>query len=141
MLRPPQWFRRPFFLVGMSFALVTAVGFALDRLLLDTGLSRWHTILFSDAITGTVAALFLAYRQQQHRREMELMEQRMQIVADMNHHIRNALQVIVYFAQNAQDRESADRLRDSIDRIQWALREVLPRYSPVEEEEELHRVN
>ena len=134
MLRPPQWLRGPYALVGASFVLVTAVGYALDRLLLDTGLSRWHTILFSNAITGAVAALFLAYRQQQHRREMELMEQRMQIVADMNHHIRNALQVIVYFAQNAKDRESADRLRDSIDRIQWALREVLPRYSPIEDE-------
>jgi signal transduction histidine kinase len=138
MLRPPQWVRRPFFLVGVSFVLVTAVGYFLDRLLLDTGLSRWHTILFSNAITGTVAALFLAYRQQQHRRELELMEQRMQIVGDMNHHIRNALQVIVYFAQNAKDRESADRLRDSIDRIQWALREVLPRYSPTEDEDVRH---
>ncbi len=138
MFRPPRWLRSPYVLVGISFVLVTVVGFALDRLLLDTGVSRWHIVLFSNAITGAVAALFLAYRQQQHRREMELMEQRVQIVADMNHHIRNALQVIVYFAQNAQDRESADRLRDSIDRIQWALREVLPRYSPVEEEAPRH---
>ncbi len=134
MLRTPQWLRSPSFLVGLSFVLVTVVGYALDRLLLDTGLSRWHTILFSNAITGAVAALFLAYRQQQHQRELELMEQRVQIVADMNHHIRNALQVIVYFAQNAKDRESAERLRDSIDRIQWALREVLPRYTPVEDQ-------
>ncbi len=141
MLRLPRWSRGPYVLVGLSCVLVTIVGVALDRLLLDTGVSRWHTILFSNAITGAVAALFLAYRQQQHRREMELMEQRVQIVADMNHHIRNALQVIVYFAQNAKDRESADRLRDSIDRIQWALREVLPRYTPVEEDEGLRQVN
>jgi signal transduction histidine kinase len=138
MLRLPQWARSPFFLVGVSFVLVTVVGYALDRLLLDTGLSRWHTILFSNAVTGAIAALFLAYRQQQHRRELELMQQRVQIVGDMNHHIRNALQVIVYFAQNAKDRESADRLRDSIDRIQWALREVLPRYTPTEDEDVRH---
>jgi signal transduction histidine kinase len=138
MLRRPQWFRAPFVLVGFSFLLVTAVGFFFDRLLLDTGLSRWHTILFSNAITGGVAALFLAYRQQQHRREIELMQQRVQIVADMNHHIRNALQVIVYFAQTSQDTESAERLLESINRIKWALREVLPRYTPIEQEESPH---
>jgi hypothetical protein len=42
----------------------------------------------------------------------------------MNHHIRNALQVIVYPSPSAE--EAAQRIGDAIARIDWALREVLP---------------
>jgi hypothetical protein len=43
----------------------------------------------------------------------------------MNHHIRNALQVITY-ATAADTEESVELIRDSVERIEWALREVLP---------------
>jgi len=128
----PRTLRSPFVLVVSSFLLVTIVGYLLDTLLVFTGVSRWHTVLFSNAISGLIAAFFLVYRQQQHQREIELMQQRVEIVSELNHHVRNALQVIVYFAQDAKDDQSAERLRDSIDRIRWALNEVLPRYSPAD---------
>jgi hypothetical protein len=45
---------------------------------------------------------------------------------EMNHHIRNALQIIIYTASNANDRDGVDKIRDAAKRIEWALREVLP---------------
>ncbi|HSE47850.1 MAG TPA: hypothetical protein VLA96_01445 [Terriglobales bacterium] len=123
-----SFFRHPLFLVGASFVLVTLVGYILDMALVHSGISRWHTVLLSNATDGALAAWFLWYWQQQHRREMELMQQRVEIVSEMNHHVRNALQVITFFAHKAEDRESAAQLRESIERIQWALREVLPKY-------------
>lgn len=132
MPRTPQWVRHPLLLVALAFLLVTLVGYLLDRLLLDVGESKWHLLVLSNTLDGVLAAGVFYLWQMNHRRQMEMMQQRMEIVSEMNHHIRNALQVIVYFAQNAKDVESAERLRDSIDRIQWALREVLPRYTPVE---------
>lgn len=126
------FFGHRLFLVGASFVLVTLVGYLLDTALVFGGVSRWHTILFSNALDGVLAAWFLWYWQQQHRREMELMQQRVEIVSEMNHHVRNALQVISFFARDAKDSESAERLRESIDRIQWALREVLPKYGGAE---------
>jgi signal transduction histidine kinase len=95
----------------------------------------------ADALASVIIGL-LAYRVFRNLVERRrALYERLQLIAELNHHIRNALQVIVYFAQNAKDRESAERLRDSIERIQWALREVLPRYSPVEEDEGLRQVN
>ena len=61
------------------------------------------------------------------RREAALL--RMQVISEMNHHIRNALQVITYAsaAQNQNDSvDSVDMIRSSVERIEWALREVLP---------------
>jgi signal transduction histidine kinase len=132
MRRLPSLLAHPWALVVASFVLVTLVGYFVDSLLVASGVSRWHTILFSNALDGFIAAWFLLSWQQQHRREMELMQQRMEIVGEMNHHVRNALQVISFFARDAKDSESAERLRESIDRIQWALREVLPKYGGAE---------
>ena len=61
----------------------------------------------------------------------------MKTIAELNHHIRNALQVIKFWG--AQQRPALDAMQlqlinDSVDRIEWALREVLPKYdveSPV----------
>jgi hypothetical protein len=55
----------------------------------------------------------------------------MHTIAELNHHIRNALQVIKFLG--GQQRSGLDAMQlqlinDSVDRIEWALREVLPRY-------------
>ena len=47
------------------------------------------------------------------------------MIARMNHHIRNALQVIQYGLTDTATMP-AEYMRDAIKRIEWALREVLP---------------
>ena len=52
----------------------------------------------------------------------------MKTIAELNHHIRNALQVIRFLG--GQQRQGLDAMQlqlinDSVDRIEWALREVL----------------
>ena len=44
----------------------------------------------------------------------------------MNHHIRNSLQVITYATATQSNSESMEMIRSSVERIEWALREVLP---------------
>jgi uncharacterized protein YmfQ (DUF2313 family) len=51
-------------------------------------------------------------------------------ISELNHHIRNALQVISY-ASAAQTRaDSMKLIGSSVERIEWALREVLPGSEP-----------
>ena len=52
----------------------------------------------------------------------------------MNHHIRNALQVIAYANLTSDKDESVELIHRSVERIEWALREVLPGHitSPVQ---------
>jgi signal transduction histidine kinase len=58
------------------------------------------------------------------RRRLETLR-RFQIIAEMNHHIRNSLQAILYQSFSVDDAAAA-RLKDAVDRIQWVLEEVLP---------------
>jgi hypothetical protein len=115
-------------LLSLAFAgLVFAVGLGLDLLLLEQHQPRSLTLEISDAFTGVVAgALFFQLMLYGHRRRREV-EQRLEMIAEMNHHIRNALQVIAFSRHLPPDKEPLAAIDESVRRIQWALRELLPK--------------
>lgn len=114
--------------------IVGAIGFGFDSLLGNEGVPRRDLLLLSNALTGLVAGL-LYYRLGRVERERRAaMQQRLHTIAEMNHHIRNSLQVITY--ATSQDRaDSVELIRTSVERIEWALREVLPGYLPAKTEQ------
>ena len=106
--------------------LVGAVGFGFDRLLVRDGVSRTDILLLSNGLTGLVAAYLFYSLASNERLRRESIRDRLRTIAEMNHHIRNALQVITYAAAARKDDESVEMIRSSVERIEWALREVLP---------------
>lgn len=119
--------------------LGTALSFAVVVFLCDTGLdflmirfdsSRRELLLVSDAVTAVLAgSLMLWILLVQRMRQLES-QQRMQVIADMNHHVRNALQVISYWGMMEADRSQLRFIAEAVERIEWALRDVLPRGIP-----------
>jgi hypothetical protein len=57
------------------------------------------------------------------RRARQQEIQRLETIALLNHHIRNALQAIITVSGST---DSTDIIRGSVERIEWALGEVLP---------------
>jgi hypothetical protein len=112
------------------FLLVTISGYSFDRVLNRDGVNRKLITGSSNALTGlVVAGLFLELtRNVQNRRR--LVQARLEVIADMNHHIRNALQVLSYGTATHGGEKETQMMRESIGRIEWALREVLPGYLP-----------
>jgi hypothetical protein len=117
-------------LICCIFLLVTVSGYSFDRMLNRDGVSHKVINGTSNALTGlVVAGLFLELtRSVQNRRR--LVRARLEVIADMNHHIRNALQVLTYGAARHGNEKETEMMRESIQRIEWALREVLPGYLP-----------
>ena len=105
--------------------LVWAVGFGFDRLLARDGVTRIDILLVSNALTGIVAGFLFYSFTNNERLRRKLVRERLRTIAEMNHHIRNSLQIITY-ATAADTEESVELIRDSVERIEWALREVLP---------------
>jgi hypothetical protein len=61
------------------------------------------------------------------QREARIAElERFRIIAEMNHHIRNALQTISYQRYVSASDAEAKRVKEAVDRIEWALEEILP---------------
>ena len=114
-------------------AVVTLAGTGFDRLLSVEGVSRMDIRLLSNALTGVVAGAFLYVYAYKEEKIKELMHNRLQIIGEMNHHIRNALQVICFYAYREPDQRVVQMIRDSVNRIDWALREVLPNFAGMRE--------
>ena len=123
--------RRTALAVFIVTLVVAALGFVFDYFLGQVGLSRFGMLIMSNGLTGLFAGGLVYQLAREERASRELVRARIKTIAELNHHIRNALQVIRFLG--GQQRPSLDAMQlqlinDAVDRIEWALREVLPRY-------------
>ncbi len=124
---------RLFLLCLVVVLLVWIVGFGFDRLLASDGVTRTEILLTSNALTGLVAGFLFYTLALNERVRRNLMRERLRTIAEINHHIRNALQVITYAAEVNKNDASVEMIRKSVERIEWTLREVLPGGLPSDE--------
>ena len=106
--------------------VVSVVGLLFDWLLVREGIPRYDLMAISNVLTGIVAGAFfwLARRFEQQRRQF--IRERLHTISEMNHHIRNALQVISLYSGKQPDETAVAALSQAVNRIEWALSEVLP---------------
>jgi len=110
--------------VGLSFLLgfgLFVLGTLLQGLLGKRGLTG-ISIYVDDLVLGVLAGLvFFAYEQRRYK----AIREKIATISAMNHHVRNALQAISY-APYTEQAKQIELIQQSVNRIQWALREVLP---------------
>ncbi len=111
---------------------VFACTMALDWFLLRQ--ERWRPLsmagvsnLILSVITFVLVWRLVRYSQQQRREVMR----RLEVIDEMNHHIRNALQVIAFNVRptTRNDWEMIE-MKQAVERIHWSLREILPKVEP-----------
>jgi hypothetical protein len=112
-----------FFLVVL---VVGALGLAFDWLLVKEGVRRLDVMVLSNGLTGVAVGLLYLQLSRIERERRAQVQQRLRTIAEMNHHIRNALQIIAYANATTERAQSMELIRQSVERIEWALREVLP---------------
>lgn len=127
----PFWSRRPRLLTFLIALATTLLGLAEAKLLATAGVPRWDLIVIGNVTTGIIAGcLFYQFARNEEKRRARVRE-RMKTVAELNHHIRNALQVIKLCGaqpDSSLDARPLQLIKESADRIEWAMREVLPKY-------------
>jgi len=100
-------------------AFVFFLLFGIYQLSLRFGITGWQSI-WDDFAGGMVVGVLLYVDDRRRRRYLA---ERLQTIALMNHHVRNALQAIKYARYTPDD---VQVIEDSVSRIEWALREILP---------------
>jgi hypothetical protein len=109
-------------LIAISIGTLTIV----TSLALDWAMNGTVRRLYaSDLLEWIVIAFFSGValvRMQVRRRELVI---RMQIVEDVNHHVRNALTFITLSTSLREDAQLDARVRDACERIDWVLSDVL----------------
>jgi hypothetical protein len=116
----PSMYRRAgrSFLLGFcTFVLGVVLEMAFQKFSV-TGMAA----LVDNVLIGVAAGLVVfAYEQQRYKD----LTRKLAVVAAMNHHVRNALQAILYSPYTLEQSEQVKVIQDSVNRIQWALNEVL----------------
>jgi hypothetical protein len=129
--RSAQWWRTAtnLQLICAGTALVVVIFVVLTGL--DVLLRYYPNLSFLLPLADLAVALLcgglLARVIHDARKRAHLVQQRLRIVAEMNHHIRNALEDIELTAHAQHRREATESIDMAVSRIEWALREILPR--------------
>ena len=106
--------------------VVSVVGLLFDRLLIREGVPRFDMMAISNFLTGIVAGAFFWQARRLDRERRQFIRERLHTISEMNHHIRNALQVISFYSGKDRDEQTIAALGQAVNRIEWALSEVLP---------------
>lgn len=125
------WSRRSGVVSLLVAVVVSLIGIVLDWLLVKEGLPRLDMLIFSNSLTGLFAGGLFWQMAREAKASRDLVAERMKTIAELNHHIRNSLQVIKFLGgqkRTGLDAVQLQLINDSADRIEWALRELLPRY-------------
>jgi signal transduction histidine kinase len=96
---------------------------------------HWERLLAEGVSAVVVAGLTAGVMDAANQRQGRLRLLRMQVISEMNHHIRNALGAISLTTDSIQNHKCVRVISDSVDRIEWTLREVLLRRKPISEKE------
>jgi hypothetical protein len=119
--KPVTLKRRAVYSFGLGCGIFL-LGVALRALLDNLGVSG-VTAAVDDLLIGVLAGvLVFAYERHQHK----LILEKMLVISEMNHHVRNALQPIMYSPYLKEQAEQVRIIQEGTRRIEWALREVLP---------------
>ena len=106
--------------------VVGMLGLGFDWVLVREGVKRLDILALSNGLTGVAVGLLYLQLTRIERERRAQVQERLRTIAEMNHHIRNALQVIAYANLTSDKDKSVELMRSSVERIEWALREVLP---------------
>jgi hypothetical protein len=100
------------------FGFVFLVGYFSDMILIRH--PRW--LLADDLILAAIAGLLVYLYERERSR---LLTEKLRVIRDMNSFVRNELQ-IVYASLANPCGPHVDKIERSVERIDWALRELLP---------------
>ena len=136
--RPGTWFeptsRRFVVVAAVGVGLVSFLATELMHYLLVPDLGRHHERLLAEGLSAVVVTCLIAKLANITRQQRRLTMARMQVIAEMNHHIRNALTPVSLSVDGIENQQLTCVISEAVNRIEWTLREILPRETPLQEE-------
>jgi len=127
--------KRTFAAVLIGFAVTTFLVTESMHLLLVPDVGRHIERMIAEAVSAVIVGFLVAklFESSYKRRQVTLA--RIQVISEMNHHIRNALSVISLSTREVQNKQAIRVITEALDHIEWTLSEILPRQKPLPEKE------
>jgi hypothetical protein len=124
---PPKA-RVPAWILALAVGVVVLLAATTLDFLLDRRSQSFLANIDASAVTAALLAAVLFYRMLLYERQRrDAIRRRLETVAEMNHHIRNAIHTIVLSSKFPQNEDAVKALNESVQRVDWALKEILPK--------------
>ena len=121
--------------IALGFGTVTFLLSELMHYLFVPGLGRHSERMLAEAVSALLVGLLASKLISSTIERRRTTTARLQVIGEMNHHIRNALDIISLSTYTIKDKQSVGVISEAVDRIEWALREILPRDIPLSRSE------
>jgi hypothetical protein len=126
--------------VAMALGMASFLMEELMHFLLAPNIGRHWERLLAEVISAVVVAWLAALLMKSVNRNRAVILLRMQVISEMNEHVRTALDEISLTTQTIENQQCIRKISESVGHIEWALREVLLRPLPVPEGSGEHRL-
>jgi len=110
--------RHRLLIASVTFFTVLILGYGADAVLV-----RHPTWIFIDDLILAILAALVVY--QYERERSRLLAEKLRVIREMNAYVRNELQIL-YASLEHLDPGRVRTIEHSVERIDWALRELLP---------------
>jgi hypothetical protein len=117
------WVRRLLFSVAAGCGGFLAL-WAIDKTLVARGVSPGNTYLDETLVASLVALLVVAL-DLYHEAKLRRIRQAAQLMGQLNHYIRNSLQVILYSSSMEPGPDAQEAVRSAVRRIEWVLEKLV----------------
>jgi hypothetical protein len=126
------------FVIGLGLSGFVFLVSELMHSLLVPDLGRHTERMVAEGVTALVVGFLAAKLLSRALEWHSATTARLQVIQLMNHHVRDALNEISLSTFAIDNQESINAISEGVARIDWALREILPRYSLMSEGERKH---
>ena len=110
--------RQRLLIASVTFFTVLILGYGADAVLV-----RHPSWIFIDDLILAILAALVVY--QYERERSRLLAEKLRVIREMNAYVRNELQIL-YASLEHLDPGRVRTMEHSVERIDWALRELLP---------------
>ena len=103
----------------------------LTVMLVRRGVRMWPAIYIQAAVAGTIAALLVGTVLALVLYRRAILQRQLRVVAELNHQVRNALEIIASSTSRIADKKTVATILDAVMRIDVTLRSLFPAASPL----------
>jgi len=104
---------------------------ALTVTLVRFGVRMWPAIYIEAAVAGTIGMLLVGALLALVLYRREILRRQLMVVAELNHQVRNALEIIASSTSRIADKKTVVTILDAVMRIDVTLRSLFPAASPL----------
>jgi two-component sensor histidine kinase len=104
---------------------------ALTTTLIRLGVRMWPAIYIQAAVAGSIGAILVGSVLALVLYRREVLRRQLQVVAELNHQVRNALEIIASSTTRIADKKTVVTILDAVMRIDITLRSLFPVTRPL----------